>query len=269
MNRIRRSFTLVGQSYRVLMQDKELMVLPIISGTISVALAVSFFFAFEVTSRFDTKDEWLLYVPLFLFYMASYAIGIYFQAAVIAGATERMRGGDPTVGSALRAAGERSGAILMWAIVAATVGMILRLIRDRSEFIGRLVAAFAGAAWSMATFFIVPVLVLERRSVRDSFSKSCEVFGQMWGETFVGGASIGVATLIAWFALFGVFGLLQWAGLTVSAFAVLIAGGIGLGVMSSALQGVFVAACYQHATGGSPSPQFDRDLLSNAFREKR
>ena len=42
-----------------------------------------------------------LYIPLFLFYVVTYAIGIFFQAAIVAGATERMRGGDPTVASAL------------------------------------------------------------------------------------------------------------------------------------------------------------------------
>ena len=36
MGRIGRSFKLVGQSYRILMQDKELMVLPLISGVVMV-----------------------------------------------------------------------------------------------------------------------------------------------------------------------------------------------------------------------------------------
>ena len=269
MDRIARSFTLVGQSYRVLMQDMELMVLPIISGTIIVALAVSFFFAFDVQSRLDTPSESLLYFPMFLFYVGAYAIGLYFQAAVIAGATERMRGGDPTVRSALAAAAERSGSILMWAVVAATVGVLLRVARDRSGFIGKIVAAIAGAAWSMVTFFIVPVLVLERKSVGASFKRSVEVFGQMWGETFVGNATLGIATLIAWLTLFGVAYFLHVIGLAAVSILVGVAGGIALAVISSALQGVFVAACYQHATGGTPARQFDRDLLTRAFAEKR
>src|SRR5689334_9996109 len=124
MGRIGRSFALVGQSYRILMQDKELMLLPLLSGICIVAVSVSFFFGFGVSAtQFQTRNP-ALYVPVFLTYVATYAIGIFFQAAVIAGATERLRGGDPTVGSALSAAARKIGPILMWAVVAATVGTI-------------------------------------------------------------------------------------------------------------------------------------------------
>jgi hypothetical protein len=104
---------------------------------------------------------------------------------VIAGATERLRGGDPTVGSALSAAARRLGPILMWALVAATVGTILRSIQQPVGFVGKIVVALAGAAWSLATFFIVPVLVLEERSVADSFKRSVSIFKTTWGESTV------------------------------------------------------------------------------------
>src|SRR4029453_14728639 len=112
------------------------------------------------------------YVPLFVMYVVPYTIGIFFQAAVVAGATEGTGGGDPPVGSALAAAGRRIGPILMWAIVAATVGVILRIIQDRLAFVGKIVASLLGAAWSLAPFFVVPVLVLEERSIPDSFRQS-------------------------------------------------------------------------------------------------
>src|SRR5215510_14978205 len=138
MGRIGRSFQLVGQSYRMLMQDKELMVLPLISGGfIIVALAgLSAGFGLD-PSRID-RHNLAAYLPLFVMYVVSYAIGMFFQAAVVAGATERMRGGDPTVRSALAAAQRRLGPILMWAVVAATVGMLLRAIQDRVGFIGKI-----------------------------------------------------------------------------------------------------------------------------------
>jgi hypothetical protein len=136
MGRIGRSFQIVGQSYRILMQDKELMALPLISGAIMAAVVLSFAFGFGLDrSRFERHGP-DVYLPVFLMYVVTYAVGIFFQAAVVAGATERMRGGDPTVGSALAAAGRRIGPILMWAVVAATVGMALRAIQDRVAFVG-------------------------------------------------------------------------------------------------------------------------------------
>ena len=269
MNRVTRSFDLVAQSYRVLMQDKELMVLPLISGVIIIAVVASFFFGFDLRSRLDSEDQTLLVVPGLLLYVATYAIGIFFQAAVVAGATERLRGGDPTIGSALSAAFRRIVPILLWAVVAATVGILLRAIQDRAGFIGKIVVAVIGAAWSLATFFVVPVIVLEEHSIGDSFRRSLEVFRKTWGETFVGGVTLGVAAFCAWVTLIAIAGLLAWAGAGVLTFVVAGAGAIALAVLFPALQGVFVASLYQFATAGNSPAGFDRALLGEAFRRKR
>jgi uncharacterized membrane protein YeaQ/YmgE (transglycosylase-associated protein family) len=192
MGRISRSFQLVGQSYRILMQDKELMVLPLISGAIILVVFLSFFVGFGLPSgRIDSYGAGT-YLPLFVMYVVVYAIAIFFQAAVIAGATERMRGGNPTVGSALAAAGRRLDPILLWAVVAGTVGVVPRAIQDRVGFIGKIVVGLVGTAWSLATLFVVPVLVLEDRTT---------------GESFVGGTSLGLASVCAWATLIATTGL--------------------------------------------------------------
>lgn len=267
MGRIGRSFQLVGQSYRILMQDKELLVLPLISGAfIVVALAgLSVGFGLD-PSRFDRHNT-AAYLPLFAMYVVSYAIGIFFQAAVVAGATERMRGGDPTVRSALAAAGRRIGPILMWAVVAATVGVLLRIIQDRLAFVGKIVAGLLGAAWSLATFFVVPVLVLEEQSIPGSFRRSVEVFRKTWGETVVGGTTLGAAAVWAWFTLIAISGL---AAMVIGPFALAVfaAGAVFLMIFFSALQGIYVASLYRFATGGGPTSGLDQTLLAQAFVPK-
>lgn len=268
MGRIGRSFQLVGQSYRLLMQDKELMVLPLISGAIMVAVVGAVLFGFGIdTSRIERHGP-DVYLPLFLMYVATYAIGIFFQAAVVAGATERMRGGDPTVRSALAAAGRRLGPILMWAVVAATVGVAIRAIQDRVGFLGKIVAGLLGAAWSLATFFIVPVLVLEEQSIPDSFGRSVSVFRQTWGETVVGGTTLGAAGVCAWVTLIAITGLLSMA-IGVAAVGVLAIGAVFLMIFFSALQGIYVASLYRFATGGGVTPGLDGTLMRQAFVPKK
>ncbi len=266
MGRIGRSFALVGQSYQILMKDKELMVLPLISGVFIVIAVAAMAAGFGLTASHLPERGPGLYIPIFLFYVVTYAIGIFFQAAVVAGATERMRGGDPTVSSALAAAGRKIGPILMWAVVAATVGMIIRAIHNRVGFVGRIIAGLMGAAWSLATFFVVPVLVLEDRSIPDSFKRSVSVFRQTWGETVVGGTTLGAAAVIAWFTLIAVTGLLAWA-VGIVGLAVGVVGAVVLMVFFSALQGVYVASLFQFATGGD-APGLDRALLGQAFTQK-
>ena len=268
MGRIGRSFQLVGQSYRILMQDKELMVLPLISGLVIATAVVGFAFGFGVDSATLQGRGPELYVPMFLLYVVTYTIGIFFQAAVIAGATERMRGGDPTVRSALAAAGSRIVSIVLWAVVAATVGMILRAIHERLGFVGRIIVSLLGAAWSLATFFVVPVLVLENENVRESFWRSVEVFKKTWGETMVGGINLGVAAMCAWVTLVAITGLLAML-IGIPAVALFAVGAVFLMVFFSALQGVYVASLYRYATEGETAAGFDKSLFEQAFVAKR
>jgi uncharacterized protein DUF6159 len=267
MGRIGRSFQLVKQSYRILMQDKELMVLPLVSGlvglgVIAVAAGIGF-----VTS-IELHPGPVLYLPLFLVYVVMYSISYFFQAAVIAGATERMRGGDPTVSSALSAAARRAGPIVMWAVVSATVGIIIKMIQDRVALVGKIVAGILGGAWNLATFFIVPVLVLEDRSMEDSFKRSLNVFKQTWGETIAGGAGLGMAALCAWVSLVAATGLLAYA-IGVAAVAFFFVGAVALMVFFSALQGIYVASLFRYATEGPNASGFDPDLLRGAFVPKQ
>jgi len=266
MGRISRSFLLVGQSYRVLMQDKELMVLPLISGITIAVVSVAMIFGFGMRD-FDRPHDLAQYGPLFLLYVVCYTIGIFFQAAVIAGATERMRGGNPTVSSALAAAGRRIGPILLWAAIAATVGMIIKAIQDQLGFVGRIVVRLLGAAWSLATFFVVPVLVLEDRPVGESISRSVRLFKKTWGETVVGGASVGVAAMCAWVSLVALTGLTAWFVGPI-ALVGFFAGAVFLIVLFSTLQGVFVASLFRYASGNGVTPGFDTEVLEQAFVAK-
>ena len=43
---------------------------------------------------------------------------------------------------------------------------------------------------------------------------------------------------------------------------------IGLGLFSSALNGIYTAAVYRYATEGQASDFFDTELVQNAFRQK-
>ncbi len=124
MGRMQRSSQLVGQSYRVLMQDTELMLLPLMSGIVmAVVVAIA---AFGVgLEGLDTRAVTpAVYVPLFLLYVVLYATGIFFQCAVIAGATERLRGGNPTLGSALGAASLGIASFAAWMTLVAVTGLL-------------------------------------------------------------------------------------------------------------------------------------------------
>jgi MFS family permease len=268
MDRISRSFRLVRQSYRILMQDSELMFLPFIAGLITLAAGFGIVYAFGVFQRSADEIQAEEIVPLFLFCVLAYGIGIFFQAAVVAGATERLRGGDPTMRSAIAAAWRRVGTIAIWAVIAATIGVILDAIHERAGWLGKIVTSLLGWAWSFATFFIVPVLVLEQHSVGDSFDRSYAIFKKTWGEAVIGRGGLGLAAFFAWVALILVVMALAGIGLEAVAFIVAFTGAITLLMFFAALQGVYVASLYRFAIEGNDTAGFDRDLLADAFVPK-
>ena len=134
---------------------------------------------------------------------------IVFNAALGSAAHERLCGGDPTIGSAIRGAASRAGKILPWAIVSATVSIILRAIENRVGFVGRIVAAFAGMAWTVVTFLVLPIIVIEDMSVKDAIKKSGNLFKHNWGENLAAQFGFG---LIGFIAILPAIGILLPAG---------------------------------------------------------
>jgi hypothetical protein len=272
MGRIRRSFQLVGQSWRVLMKDPSLMVLPLLAGLAIAVASLSFILPMGLLGEgaLEETEEPVIWGVLFVFYTVTYTISFFFQAAVVAGATERMNGGDPTLGSALGAASKRFVPILLWGMIAATVGMIIRGVQDRSGIAGKIIMGLIGVVWSLATFFMVPVLVLEDLPIGASFKKSWAIFKQTWGETVVGSMGIGLFTMLAMLLVGGLGFLAMTANLWIVAVLTWGVGFMLVMLLSSALQGVYTAAMYRYATQGvDAATGYDNELLASAYREKK
>ena len=295
MDRISRSWRLMKQSYLVLMQDKELMILPVLSG-ICVLLVSATFVMGAVTfggedllgsdeaaierstpdaeigvgaAEGEEEPSWQLSLVMFGWYVVVYTVGLFFQAAIVAGASERLAGGDPTLRSALGAAFRRIGPIILWGLVAATVGMIIRSIQERSGLVGRIVMAIVGVVWSLATFFMVPVLVLEDHGVGESFKKSWGTFKATWGETVVGNLGLGLMSFLMMLPVILIAIFLATQEFMVAAVIVGVVGIALLSIFFSALQGVWVASLYRYATVGETPSGFDADLFAAAFRQKK
>src|SRR6056297_3607492 len=139
MGKLSRSWSLATSSWAVLRDDKELLALPAISAVASLVCVAPFFAgAFLTGSTASTGGDQGLqlgplgYALMFVGYLVGAYVTIFFQAALIHAANERLQGGDPTLGSALAGAGERAGAILPWALLSATVSVVLRSLQERS-----------------------------------------------------------------------------------------------------------------------------------------
>ncbi len=279
MGRFARSWALVKLCWRVLQQDKELVVFPIVS-TIAVLIVTASFVVPGFFTGFwqgigENGTNVGLWVLIVLFYLVEYLVIIFFNAALVSAAIIRLEGGDPTLGDGLRGAWSHSGAILGYAAIAATVGLILQLLRERAGFAGVIIAALGGMAWNIITFLVVPVLVVEDVGPITAIKRSAALLEKTWGEQIIGSAGIGLVFGLLGLAV-GVVGvalgvLIMSAGIVALGIAVIAVAVIAIMVISllgATLHGIYSAAVYEYAVGGETGA-FDRETLAAAFQPKR
>ncbi|MEJ0012861.1 MAG: DUF6159 family protein [Bauldia sp.] len=275
-----RSLSLIRASVGVLAADKELLVLPLISGIVSLVVIASFVSTLMGNPMFMSlaREEspqlpaWF-YAWLFAFYFVQYFVIIFFNTALVGAAIARLSGGDPTVRSALGLAFVRIIPILGYAAISATIGVALRWIGEKFGFIGRLIEGSLGLAWTVATFLVVPVLAAEGVGPVKAIERSGKLLSETWGENIVGNAGIAVVTsLISTVFIFtgaaGFYGIQsgnEWGYALIGFSAVIL---IAIFLVSATLSGIYQAAVYYFALTGNPPPNFDAGLIRDSFARK-
>ncbi|GMU42731.1 MAG: hypothetical protein IT479_07130 [Xanthomonadales bacterium] len=280
--RFSRSWALIKASASVLQKDKELMVFPAVSSVAAILVAASFLAPLFLMLQgnpeaFEQKElSPIWYVWAFAFYMSQYFVIFFFNTALVGAASIRLEGGDPTVADGLRIAWSKIGTILGYAAIAATVGMILRAIEERAGWIGKWVAGLLGAAWTVATFMVVPVLVHKNIGPIDAVKESALLLKKTWGENLIGQGGVGLVFGLMQFGLWALVGFLVVAavstksiGLVVTVVVTGIVCSLILALLQAALSGIYSAALYRYAEGHVNAPEFSGELLRNAFATRK
>lgn len=276
MSRIGRGFQLFKETFGILKKDREMILFPILSGVVTLLVVATFllplFFSGFLTDVGTSGSSPLGLVLLFVFYVVSYFIVIYFNTALVSCALIRLDGRDPTFMDGIHAASARIGKILSWTLIAATVGLILRLIRGDGgdNLLASLASALLGAAWSLATFFVIPVIVVDDLGGFAAIQRSWKLFKSTWGETVVGSFSLGLIFIPAILLLLaGVLAMVIGSfEVSLVIFAVAFLLWVVSAVLYGALQGIFVAIMYRYATTGVVPDAIDRSLVEGAFVPK-
>ncbi len=278
MNKIYRTWSLMSACWQILKKDKEILVFPLISGVCCLALLASFVIPFYLTGNWqrsetgaETSSQAVYYVTLFLFYVCNYFVVIFFNCAIVACATIRMGGGDPTVRDGLRAATSRLPAIAGWAVVSATVGLVLRIIEERSEKIGRFVAGLLGMAWTLVSFLVIPILVVENKGPLSALKESTQLLKKTWGEQLAGTFSFGLLFFLLGIPALALAFLGFFSANTAIAFlcvGLAVAYLIALALVQSALQAIFQSAVYLYARNGQVPEGFEEEYLSGAMVQR-
>jgi hypothetical protein len=271
-DRISNGWKLTMSSFKILKANQQLIIFPILSA-ISLVLVIGSFFTFLLADSdwdLDNLREFSqagYYAVVFLFYVVNYFIVVFFNMALIHCTRLYLQGEEVTIKKGLQFSVSRIGAIFSWALVAATVGLILKAIQENSGIVGKIVTGLIGVVWSVATFFVVPVIAYENVGPIDAVKRSTQMMKEKCGESLTAGFSFGLihflGILVICVPLFFLGNLIHpivGVAAAVAAFFVIMA-------IMDAAKTIFVSAVYNNIKG-DVSEHFDQQLVDSLFRQK-
>lgn len=285
-DKIARSWSLSMSSLDILRKDKKLIIFPIMSGLGCILVFAAFVAPLVISPELlnwlhqenaqgNGKDVPLwVYPVLFAFYFCNYFVIVFCNSALIGCAILRFNGEEATVGDGFRIAFSRLPQILAWALVSATVGLLLKAIENAHERVGQFISAILGTAWTVITFFVIPVLVVEKVGPIEAVKRSVSLLKKAWGEALVGhlGISLIMFLLLLPAILLGVLAFLAWGASPYLGGAILAVAVIYFllwAAVGPTLNGIYTAVLYQYAAYQQVPAGFDANVLENAFGRKK
>lgn len=275
IGRMRASWLLFKESWRFLAADKELVLIPVVVlflnlCLLGVVIGGTVLLTQNSENPLFTGDTLhsLDYFVLFLVYVVGAFTLALSQAAITHTVYTRLHNNDARLSDSIKVALSHAGTLFVWALITSTVGIVLRMISERSQIVGKIVSSLMGAAWAIATFFVIPAIVIDKKGAVESIPFSITTFKRTWGETIVSNVTLGLFFFLAhMLALISVIGMIilgvQLENLVIILLAILI--GISWLVIAilaqAALEGVIKTVLYIYATHAATPTNFNPELL--------
>ncbi len=277
--RMRNGWALGMASLQLLSENKKLVVFPLLSSIAALLVVASFVAPIVGTTTgrtiFLTEDpnaQAGQMVVMFLLYFCCYFVMLFFNAALVGVTMMHLDGRPYKLSDGLRIAWDRLSLILMWAVIAASIGFALKMVEQRSALVGKIIALVLGSAWTAMTYFVVPVLIVERAPAHKAIGRSFALVRQTWGEGLVAnwanGIFVGLGVVVGLVVMFAAMA----TGDPVISGLGLVLGMSWMGLMvlvSMTLDSITNAVLYVYARTGQSPDGFDNQLLEMAFSGKR
>jgi len=255
INRLKMGAVLTKDSALLIRHNPGLLLFPVVSGVAGIGF-LALFLGVTFGLAQVAADAGLI-AGLFLAYLALTFVSSFFAAGLVHQTRAVLAGDEPSLKAGLAAAWERKGPLFVWSAIAATVGIVINVIENSDSRIGRILGVVFGVAWTLMTFFIIPVIVFERTSTVGMFKESARKFKQTYGETPV--SLIGIQLLSSVVALpFVLVGLyFNSIGIVPVTIGLVLLGVVLSFIISQTLGGVVKTALYFYAEEGKQPDEFD------------
>lgn len=270
--RLSNGWEITKNSFTVLREHKKLIIFPILSGISMLLIMSSFATVLFASAGWDlesvnTDNQVTNYSIMFLFYLVNYFVVVFFNMALIHCTRLYFMGEEVTISKGLQFSMSRIGVIFSWAVFAATVGTLLKIIQENVGWLGKIITGIIGIVWSIATFFVVPIIAYEEMGPIDAFKRSSQIMKEKWGESLGATFSLGLIQFIAILVVSVPLFLLGFFIHPLLGIGLAITGILLVVAILSATQTIFISAVYHNITG-DPVQHYNQQLIDNMFEHK-
>ena len=270
--RFSNGLTIAKNSFKVLRENRQLIVFPILSGISIILIFASFFTVILGIAGWNVDNMRDLgtigsYVVLFVFYIINYFVVVFFNMALIHCTSLYFKGEEVTIRKGIDFSMSRISSIFAWAVFAGTIGAVLKIIQENLGSLGKIITGIIGIVWSVATFFVVPVIAYENLGPVGAFKKSANLMKEKWGERIGAGFSFFLIEVVAVLAI-GIVGFVLASVNVIAGVAIAVIGILLLLTVISALKTIFISAIY-HNIQGDPVELYNQQFIDNLFETKK
>jgi hypothetical protein len=302
MGKLKTSLDLFKRSVSVIAQNRALLLFPIIALVLVFIIVLFFISPFVLSNTGHALTDPLHWKTLAdrikllaenkdmlpgasgfawfaVFYLVSVLLGTFFNVAFYNEIFNALNGNQVSIIRGIRVARAKIKFILTWSMFAGVVGIIINTLEDKFGFVGRWVLRLIGIAWSVASIFVIPVIIREEKSTSPLklLKSSALMLKKTWGETVIGfmGISIGfgiftsLTLILILITVPIVFGLLLanfWAAIATVFLEIICL--LAFAFFWSLASNIYRCALYMYASEGIVPGPFDEEMMNMAWKVK-
>lgn len=283
--KIENSWKLAKECWRILMLDKEMLAFPALSTVTTLVVFALIAYPFWASGYFEQpevvhidpgqifnlsillKYALITIVPTYIIYV----IMTFFNAGLITCAFIRLCGDDPILADGFHVAWKRLPQIFTWSILAASVGLLLRLIKGKNNILRSMLSGALSLGWRVASFFAIPVIVAEEKGAIDALKRSGQLVKKNWGEALtleVGLSVLGIPAAIPTMIMIGLAGYTSAfsPALSITFIVLAVVYTFIISLVFSTLDAIAKAALYMFASGDQVPENFNNEILQTMIK---
>ena len=230
---ILKGFSFIKQSFVLITKDSDLIKPSLYSIFLGIFFTAITGIAIYLSSK--TMPSEIVYILVFLVLLGEYYISYFFTGMTAFLVYDYFKDGDATMSEAWTAAKKNAMTLFYLSIVSAIVRIVIGVLRGKRGKEGSAAGGIAGMilgfierVWTVATYFIIPAIVIEDRDLKGAVARASDIMQKHLLPIGVGEIAVGLVT-----------GLLTLIGFI----AAIVIGFVIFGAMSgsSALAGALIA----------------------------